>query len=519
LVSQQIAGKLMAQMPAGKVKPIQEMLNKLVRPKPELKVDGVLGKNTVAALKEFQKRAGVKETGEVDSETAPAIARAIKTGKIEKDQPTVYVDLGGGKYAGFTDREWKSEQKKMADKLLSGPVREAKMKAAEAKATWEHFDELNNDQYIVSFFVEATRGASLPAKGLIEKADKAAMDLESLAKAQDFGGFMRRARTASGEINSALDAMRKYRSEMIDGAGNWVTGLEWTKAGAFTILSIYAAPVAASALGTGALASAVIGGAAVKGLESAAGEIGNLSAGNAKGQDPGGMISRVLIDTAVGAVTGWLSKGGGAGKSVAERITRGITENIGKKLIAKGVSEKAVETVVKWVLSEGGKKVLEGAVGDAAKALKGDPKMTVDQFIANVIKNFGTGVALGPLNKWIEGQKDLKNLTFDNDTKKKLQASVEKEILKKLDDKIMVDTFRKEADKMIEKYAADVVKKTVGKTVGELVSKAIVQVVDVEDIRKLHKAFNELLFTPQTVNQCAAPLADEIVKDLKKRKK
>jgi len=504
-------------MPPAKVKPLQEMLNKVIGPKPALKVDGVFGKQTIAAMKAFQKKAGVRETGEVDAETAPAVARAMKTGKIEKDQPEVFVDIGGGKYAGFTQKEWKSEKKKMAEKLLSGPVREAQMKAAEAKSTWEHFNDLNSDQYIVSFFIETTRGAKLPNKGLIDKAEKAASDLEALAKAQDFSGFMRRARTASGEINSALDEMRKYRSEMIDGAGNWITGLEGTKWASFTILSIYAAPAAAASLGTGALASAVVGGAAVKGLESAAGEIGNWSAGNAKGQDPGGMISRVIIDTATGAITGLLSKGGGGGKSVVEAITRGITDNIGKKLVAKGVSEKAVEYVVKYVMSEGGKKALEGAVGDAAKALKGDSKMTKEQFVANVIKNFGTGVALGPLNKWIDEKSSLKNVVFDGETKKKVQSAVEKELLK--DGTMFVDAFRADSDKLLAKYGADVIKKAVGKTVGEAIGAAIQKVVDVEDIKALEKAFMDKFMTPQVANQCAAPLADEIRKDLKKKLK
>ncbi len=509
----------MAEMPPGKVKPIQEMLNKLIKPKPELKVDGILGKNTAAALKEFQKRAGVKETGEVDAETAPAVARAIKTGKIEKDQPTVYVDIGGGKMAGFTDREWKSEQKKMTDKLLSGPVREAKMKAVEAKTAWEHFNDLNNDQYIVSFFVQATRGAKLPAKGLIDKAEKAAWDLETLAKAQDFGGFMKRARTAPGEINAALDEMRKYREEMIDGAGNWVTGLEVTKWTSFTVLSIYAAPVAAASLGTGVLASAVIGGAAVKGLESAAGEVGNWSAGNAKGQDPGGMVSRVLLDSLVGAVTGWLSKGGGGGKSVAEFISRGITDSIGKKLIAQGVSKEAIEYIVKYVMTEGGKKVLEGAVADAAKALKGDPKMTLEEFGNNVVKNFGTGVALGPLNKWIDEKQGMRYFTFDGDARTKLRRSVEKEILKKADGEIHIETFYKEADKLIDKYAADVAKKALSKFIGPAIGEAIMKTLNVLDIKALERTFRLILLDASAISECSNLMTEKIVEELKKKKK
>lgn len=71
------------------------MLTKIVKPDPELKVDGVMRKATVAALKEFQKTAGVKQSGEVDTETAPIVARAITTGKIEKDQPECYRQIDG----------------------------------------------------------------------------------------------------------------------------------------------------------------------------------------------------------------------------------------------------------------------------------------------------------------------------------------------------------------------------------------------------------------------------------------
>lgn len=507
----------MPNMPPAKAKALQEMLNKVIGPKPPLKVDGIFGGLTQAALKELQKKAGVKPTGEVDPETAPVVARAIKTGKIEKDQPTVYLPVGGGKYVGLTDREWDRERKKMIDNLMRGPVREAKMKAAEAKACWEHFNDLNKDQYIISFLVETTRGASLPPKTLIDRAERAANDIEAVAKAGDFNGYWRQARNCATTVNAAVDAMRKYRNEMIDGSDNWITGLEVTKWGSFTFLSIYAAPVVAAELGAGVVASAMIGGAGVKALESVGQEVGNWTAGNAKGQDPGGMISRVLIDAGVGAITGFLSKGGSGGKSIVEGITRGLTESVGKTLVAKGVSKNAVEYVIKYVLTEGGKKFVDGAISDAAKAIKGDPKMTIDQFIANCVKNIATGVALGPLNKFIDDSKNLKDISFGADTKKKLQVAVEKEILKK--GEVMLDVFRKNADKMVEKYAADVLKKLAGKTVGDLISKAIEQVVKPDDVKALRTKFSELLFTQKTINECAGPLADEILKDLKKSKK
>lgn len=509
----------MADMPPGKVKPIQEMLNKIIKPQPALKVDGILGKNTAAALKQFQSKAGLKQTGEVDTETAPAVARAIKTGKIEKDQPTVFVDIGGGKMAGFTDKEWEQQKKRAAENLLRGPVREAKMKAAEAQSAFEHFTELKKDQYIVSFLIETTRWTKLPPKGQIDKAVKAADELEKLAKSQDFDGFSRKAPQAAIDINDALDAMRSYREDMIDGGGNWVTGLEVTKWASFTVLSIYAAPVAAASLGTGAVASAVIGGAAVKGLESAAGEVGNWSAGNAKGQDPGGMVSRVLIDTLVGAVIGWMSKGGGGGKSVAEAISTKLTAGIGAKLVAAGLKKETVDYVVKYLISEGGKKALEGAIGDAAKAVKGDPKMTIEAFATNVAKNFAVGAILGPFLKWVTDKQAMKGNPFDGATTKKLREAVEKQVIKEAGGTISVDTLKKEGDKLIEKYMADVVKKSLGKTITDVIPAVISKVKDLLNERELEKEFQAQIATPQLLNECRDYLVEEIKKDLKKRKK
>jgi peptidoglycan hydrolase-like protein with peptidoglycan-binding domain len=509
----------MADMPPGKVKPVQEMLNKIVKPQPELKVDGVLGKNTAAALKEFQAKAGLKQTGEIDAETAPVIARAIKTGKIEKDQPTVFVDLGGGKYAGFTEKEWEAQKKRAADSLLRGPVREMKGKVDEAEMTWDHFREMNSDQYIVSFLVELTRGTELPSKSLIGKARAAADEMEKLAKAQDFQGFSRRAPAAAKEVNDALDAMRTYRSEMIDGAGNWVTGLEATKWTAFTALSVYFAPAVAAQLGASAVAGAVVGGAAVKGVESAAGEIGNWSAGTVQG-GAGGALSRVMVDTLVGAVTGWLSKGAG-GKAVGEAIMTKISAGVAAKLAVGGTSQKVVEAATKYFLNEGAKKVLEGAVADAGKALKGDPKMTIAAFAENVGSNFVKGLAFGPFNQAFKKFTEGKNVPMPTGADaKKLKEGVEKIVLKKLgDDNIHIKVFEKAYKEAMDKLGSDILGKAMAKGFEKAAvglfekAKGAMSQADVE--AELQKD----LMTPAVLDECRDALAEQIAKDLKKGKR
>lgn len=53
-------------VPDEKVKAIQEALNKAGA---TLKVDGIMGKKTMQAIKNFQKKQGLKVTGEPDKET------------------------------------------------------------------------------------------------------------------------------------------------------------------------------------------------------------------------------------------------------------------------------------------------------------------------------------------------------------------------------------------------------------------------------------------------------------------
>ena len=510
----------MPAMPPAKAKPLQEMLNKVIGPKPPLDVDGVFGEKTVAVLKEFQKKAGLKESGEVDAETAPVIARVMKTGKIEKDPPEVYVDLGGGKYAGFTQKEWEQAKKKAVDNLMRGPLREMLMKVEAAESEYDFFTELNGDQYVVATFVSLTRGAKMPNYSVISKARSAHAELEKLAKAGDFQGFSRRAPSAAKEVNEALEAMRSYRETMIEGAGNWVTGLEATKWASFTALSVYFAPVMAAQLGAGAVAGAVVGGAAVKGVESAAGEVGNWSAGNAKGQDPGGMISRVVIDTAVGAVTGWLSKGGAGGKAVGEAIMTKISAGIAAKLALQGTSAKVLEVATKYFLNEGGKKVLEGAVADAAKALKGDPKMSVKTFAENIAANFLKGCAFGPFNQAFKKFTEGKQVPMPEGDRKKLQDAIEKKVFKELpDDNIMKQAFDKAMKAKFDKLASDTIAKAISKTFEKAVVGIFETLKGTPNPKAIEDELQAQLITPDVVNECRDVVADEIIKELKKLRK
>ncbi|WP_039163901.1 peptidoglycan-binding domain-containing protein [Leisingera sp. ANG-M1] len=391
----------MARMAPARAKKLQSLLNEKVNPKPPLEVDGIIGPKTQAALKALQKKAGLKATGEVDSETAAVIARAEKTGAVEKEQPTRFFKQNG-KWVGLTEREYQAQLKKIVMELERGPLREMRMAVSSLESLWDYFYDLNSEQWFVSFCIETTSGAEMPKRSEVAKARKAFEQCQAAVKSKNLAKFQAIYPKCEKRVNGTLDAMRAYRAKMIGGGENWVTGLKFTKTASFTFVAVMAAPVAASSLGTGVVASAVIGGGGVAMVESSATEVGKWGAG-AKDWSVGGAISNVLIDTGAGAILGLIAKGGGGGKHMVEALAAKLLPRLAAQAGFKLLSKTALKKAVMFLITEGGKKALEGAVKDVAKAFKGDKKMTMDKFFDNVANNFLAGIALGPLGKVIEG--------------------------------------------------------------------------------------------------------------------
>lgn len=394
----------MVKVPEAQARKLQEMLNEVVKPRPPLEVDGKIGKNSKAALKLLQKKAGLPATGEIDTETAAVISRVMKTGKVEKEQPKYFI-RHNGKLIGLTEKQYQAHKAKIIRELKNGPLRVMRSAIIGAESYWEHFDKQNKDQWFVSWCIETTRGAKLPPKSMITKAKAAYEKCKAALEAGDLATFHRLYPTAERLCALAEARMVAYRDDMIDGGGNWVTGLTFTKTAAFTFVGVFAAPATAAALGTGAVASAVIGGAAVAATESAATEIGRGSAGEAKWTVEGA-LKRTLVDAGVGAIVGVFNKGGSGGKHVLEAAAAKIAPRLAAQTGFKLLSKTSAKKAAMFLMTEGGKKVMEGAVKDAASAIKDDPakkKMTMDDFLGNVANNFISGMALAPLGKVIEG--------------------------------------------------------------------------------------------------------------------
>ena len=500
----------MANPSGAKLEKIQKMLNEMVKPKPPLEVDGKWGSLTSKAIKLLQAKAKIKQSGEIDAETAVVLARIFKTGKIEKEQPVLYIQYNG-KSIGYTQKEYDKLKKKIIAELRSGPLLSMRQAANAAESLWDHFNKLNKDQWIVSWCIEATRGANLPPESVIKKALAVVKKMEGYLNSGNLAKFHAEQKSAEQICNVAIAKMDAYRVTMIEGGGNWVTALEWTKTGSFTFLGVFAAPVAAGALGTGALASAVIGGAAVSATQSAATEIGKGSAGS-KNWTVSGAISNVVIDTGVGALIGIFNKGGSGGSNLFEAGLAKIAPKLAAEHGFKTLSKETVKRFAAFMMMEGAKNSTENAIKDAAAAAKGDKKMTLEKFVGNVAINFVKGLTLGPLGKVIGNYSS-------GILPKKFQSKIWDQALKAVSKSakggtVHISAIDNKTIELAEKLVGDMVKASVDKAVSDAVKSATGPM----DAKKLDKKLQEQLFSQKQMKIYAAQVAKEVEKFLKKKK-
>lgn len=495
----------MTQLPPARVKKLQEMLNNVVKPRPELEPDGIFGPLTKTALKSLQKAAGIQQTGEVDADTAIVIARVQKTGKIAKDPPTRFYRVNG-KWVGMTEREYQRARKKLIADLQRGPLRQMMLNVGALEHEWQLMHDLNSDQWFVSTCIEATRGVSLPPKSICAQARRAYLHCNAALKSGDLLKFQRMYPASEKIVNDNVDQMRKYRAEMIEGGGNWVTNLRFTKTASFTFVGVFAAPVAGATLGTGVVASAMISGAAVSATQTASSEFGHWAAGTPN-WSAGGAIKNTVVDAGVGAIIGYFTKGAGGGKGLIEAASARVFCNLARQTGYKLLSATTLKKIAVFLLTEGAKKALEDAVKDAAMAVKGDKKMTLEKFIDNVAVNFLKGATMAPIGKVIGA--------FASKASSRLSSSDRSQIFK-----LVLQEVAKQS-KGRTKHISEIDKRTqalVEKVIDVQVAKVLDQIVgDVYDKWKgpmspagFEKAIRKRLLSPATARPIATAAAKEV---------
>lgn len=397
----------MAGMSKAEVKILQEFLNDLMKLKPPLEKDGNNGELTQAAITQFQRKFKLKKTGffnkktynailyEYDRKSKAEFQKAMKDiDQTKRTEPKMYF-MVNGKWLGLTQKEIKQSRIYTGKQLIRGPLMVISGFLSRAEGLRADFKEFENDQPIVSYLVHY--GVGIPDDKYLKSMWANHAQLTKEARQGNIEVVKKLYPSLENDARELiLKPLLKRRSDMVSVSSGWISGLTFVKTSSFIFLSVFAAPVAATALGTGALASAVVGGAAVSIMESTANEIGKYSA-----EPDDWSLSEagknIAIDGAVGGVLGAVTKGGAEGKHILEGAAKKLTGNLSKETGFKMLSPQGAKKAATWFVTEGSKSTLEGAIKDAGKVAKGNKKMTLDKFFGNVIDNFAKGIVFAPI--------------------------------------------------------------------------------------------------------------------------
>lgn len=503
----------MANPSGDKLKKIQIMLNKISLPKPFLEENGQWSDDVSNALYNFQIQAKLKATGMVDTETAVVILRYMKTGEIEKEQPIHFLKVSGTIY-GFTQKDYDRAKKKIIDNLLKpkGTIAQLTSKARQMEGIWTVYDELTDEAKFVNFVLELVHTPKIPDQGIIKKAIMESERMRSLVVSGNLGKFYADMPKAEIAVNTAVVLMLRHQLFSRVMAGASLTTLKIVKTSAFIFVGVFAAPVAATTFGTGALASAVIGNAAVAFVETSSTELGKGLA-DEKGFSLKGAVTNVAVDTGVGAVTGVFNKGGKGGKHFYDAAITRVFKDVVKKEGIKLLSKQTAKKLTIYMMTEGAKGATEGAIKDVAKMLKGDPNMSWAKAADNIGANFAKGSVFGPisgvLSKYGEGK-------IPDKYKDKIWMLALKVVAKssKKGELNMADVTKKTQDlgakllgDAITKGLDSATKNVVGKLSGEL------------SAAQFAKKLEEQLFSSSQVKIYAAIIAKNLGKEILKGKK
>ncbi|AZV78963.1 peptidoglycan-binding protein [Parasedimentitalea marina] len=298
-----------------------------------------------------------------------------------------------GKTHQFTPKEWAAFQADMIKTLNRTIVVGAKSRAEMAYGLWEHFAELNNDQYVISWFVSLT-GPDLPKFGIVNKASNAARNLEAAVKSGNFDRIGKAIKEAEEPINKAYKVMWDYQKAVIGSAENWVTALEVTKTTSFIIVGAIATPLlvpSAGLAGAGALAS---GGTALVG--STANELGKYNVGTSKG--PADAIKNIALDTVIDGTVGAVLKGA-SGKKIFEGVGEQLVKKVGSKWIGK-VGSPAVQKYLTAYLQNATTSGIEEAIKQVGEVIKGKTKPK--DFFGKVATAMATGGFMKGFDKVVD---------------------------------------------------------------------------------------------------------------------
>ncbi len=359
-----------------------------------VKEDGMLNRETIKAIKAFQKSSGLRETGVLDKSIMDIMQKAVRI-----ENPTKQITVGGKVYL-FTDKDYQSLLARSA-RAVEPAMRSLKRAIETARFYWDFHKKLRNDQYIISWCIELASPVGFPDESVIKAAETEVKNAESALKSLQLARFSAAFQKATPLVDKASVAIKKYAEGVQSGGVKVITGLTYIKGSAFVLLSTMSAPVSAG-FSAGAIAANVVKLAGPAAVEALADEI-------AKGtfdKKDGGKAAAASIakDTMLNVACSKIFKG-----KYATKATNALVGQVSKKLpgkLAKKLSGNAAKKFTENYFKEHSSDIVEGIIKEELKkanSLKSPVK--ADTFLETVgkqvitqghLSKFDAGVSLTP---------------------------------------------------------------------------------------------------------------------------
>lgn len=372
------------------VKKLQEQLNEALGKK-LVKPDGKFGPDTQKALELFQKKNRLKVNGIADKKVLDALESSGAGSKKEAETVAGVKLTVNGKTEEMKAADYEAGKKVILKNLKRGLLVAIQNRASECRVLYDHFVDINKDQKVVSWLVEATSGAKLPSESVISSAEAAAAKVESAIASGDMAKIKAALEACEKPLNAAVNAMRDYQKKVIGGSENWVTGLEVTRDVSFTVVSTWATG------GAGSVAGAAYAAGAVALLKESAGAVGKVTANPSKAPTLND-ARNMALEVGVAALGGAFAKGE-FGKKVISGAGGVITKRIGAMGLPRlaGVGSKTLAGWIPKVMEGVGSSVVEEAVKQAVKQLKSDAKP--EQLFEGIATKAMAAALLGPFEE------------------------------------------------------------------------------------------------------------------------
>jgi len=277
------------------------------------------------------------------------------------------------------DAEDKKRRAEIKKQLLA-IARRLVMFAETALEGWQAFNDLNNDQWFVSFFMP-----DLPDKP--DTVVAYAKSLYNRINSDNYKNLEPIMKSVEKRVTEALQSISNYRASIEDRSAKIITGLELTRDISFTIVETYLTA------GTGTGATIAIGAAAAA-LKKGAEEAGKGIAGTS-----GGAVDALLNvgkEAAIASVLGYVFRDGGKTKKFFGEITQKGAPYIAKGPLAKAGPERISKFVTEWALAnlqDAFKMALDLAVGG---------KMSADDFKQKLCDNLWQKIPISMFFKGID---------------------------------------------------------------------------------------------------------------------